>query len=97
MDKFLITVRVADREYRLNIGKQKEELVRLAVKKIDENIKQYAENFEFKDKQDLLAMVVLQNTIKAMELAEQLDFQQQKLTGKLDEIDRILTISLSEK
>ncbi|MFP4470034.1 MAG: cell division protein ZapA [Bacteroidales bacterium] len=97
MEKFLITVRVADREYRVNIGRQKEALVRQAVKMIDENIKQYAENFEFKDKQDLLAMVVLQNTIKALELEEQLDFQQQKLSGKLDEIDRILTGHPSEK
>ncbi len=97
MEKFLITVRVADREYRINIEKHKEALMRQAVKKINDNIKQYAENYDFKDKQDLLAMVVLQNTVKAMELEEQLDFQQKKLSGKLDEIDQVLTGSLSKK
>jgi cell division protein ZapA (FtsZ GTPase activity inhibitor) len=53
MNNILITVRVADREYRLNIEREKEELVREAVKRINETIKRYAENYDFKDKQDL--------------------------------------------
>jgi len=97
MDNILITVRVADREYRLNIERRKEELVREAAKRINETIKKYAENYDFKDKQDLLAMVVLQNTIKAMELDEQVSFQQNQLAGKLVEINRILTESLSKQ
>ncbi len=97
MDNILITVRVADREYRLNIERRKEELVREAAKRINETIKKYAENYDFKDKQDLLAMVVLQNTIKAMELDEQVSFQQNQLAGKLIEINRILTESLSKQ
>ncbi|HNV50158.1 MAG TPA: cell division protein ZapA [Bacteroidales bacterium] len=97
MNNILITVRVADREYRLNIEREKEELVREAVKRINETIKRYAENYDFKDKQDLLAMVVLQNTIKAMELDLQVSFQQNQLASKLIEIDRLLTESLSGK
>lgn len=96
MDKLLITVQVADREYRMHIEKDEEELVRQAVKTINENIKTYAENYEFKDKQDLLAMVVLQNTIKAMGLEEMLGSQQERLSDKLYEINRILTKYLSE-
>jgi cell division protein ZapA (FtsZ GTPase activity inhibitor) len=95
MDHILITVTVADREYRLNIERKKEEIVREAVKRINENLKKYAENYDFKDKQDLLAMVVLQNTIKAMELDQQVDFQQNQLSGKLNEINNVLTESLS--
>jgi hypothetical protein len=72
-------------------------LVTEAVKRINETIKRYAENYDFKDKQDLLAMVVLQNTIKAMELDLQVSFQQNQLAGKLIEIDRLLTESLSGK
>lgn len=97
MDQILITVKVADREYRLNINKEKEELVRASAKRINENIKLYAENYDFKDKQDLLAMVVLQNTIKAMELDIQVSFQQNQLSGKLNEINEILIESLSTK
>lgn len=97
MDQILITVQVADREYRLNINREKEELVRAAAKRINENIKRYAENYDFKDKQDLLAMVVLQNTIKAMELDVEVSFQQNQLSGKLNEINEILIESLSTK
>lgn len=96
MDQFLITVKVADREYRLNIERKKEELVREAVKRINDNIKKYAENFDFKDKQDLLSMVVLQNTVKAMELDRQVSFQQHQLSGKLEDINDILTGTLSD-
>lgn len=96
MNNLLITVRVADREYRLNIDRKQEELVRLAAHTINENVKKYAENYEFKDKQDLLAMVVLQNTVKSMELEKQLGFQQEQLSDKLDDIDRILSESLSK-
>jgi cell division protein ZapA len=97
MDQILITVQVADREYRLNINREKEELVRASAKRINENIKRYAENYDFKDKQDLLAMVVLQNTIKAMELDVEVSFQQNQLSGKLHEINEILIESLSTK
>ncbi len=97
MDQILITVQVADREYRLNINREKEELVRASAKRINENIKRYAENYDFKDKQDLLAMVVLQNTIKAMELDVEVSFQQNQLSGKLNEINEILIESLSMK
>jgi cell division protein ZapA (FtsZ GTPase activity inhibitor) len=97
MDHILITVQVADREYRLNINREKEELVRASAKRINENIKRYAENYDFKDKQDLLAMVVLQNTIKAMELDVEVSFQQNQLSGKLNEINEILIESLSTK
>ncbi|HPE34902.1 MAG: cell division protein ZapA [Sphingobacteriia bacterium] len=97
MDNILITVRIADREYRLNIKREQEELVRAAGKRINENINKYAENYDFKDKQDLLAMVVLQNTIKAMELDRQVSFQQNQLSGKLNEINEVLTDCLSTK
>lgn len=96
MDQILITVKVADREYRLNIERKKEEIVREAVKRINDNIKKYAESFDFKDKQDLLSMVVLQNTVKAMELDQQVSFQQNQLSGKLEDINNILTGALSD-
>jgi cell division protein ZapA len=95
MNNFLITVRIADREYRIKIEKTEEETIRLAAKQINENINTYAENFEYKDKQDLLAMVVLQHAINAIKLEEQLEFQEKKLFGKLEEINKVLSDKLS--
>jgi len=95
MEKFFITVRVADREYRLNIDRKEEELVREVVKQINDNLNGYAENYEFKDKQDLLSMVVLHNAIRNRKLESQLAFQQGQLSNKLEEINRVLTETLS--
>lgn len=97
MKTFFITVKVADREYRLNIERENEELVRSVVKDINDSLKRYADNYEFKDKQDLLSMVVLQNAIRNKELENQVHFQQHQLTGKLEEIDRVLTETQSTK
>jgi cell division protein ZapA len=96
MNDFLITVRIADREYRLNINKNKEELVREAAKIINENINKYAESFNYKDKQDLLAMVTLQHAVKELELAKQVVFKEEQLFVKLEEIDRVLSDKLSQ-
>jgi len=95
MSSLKITVNIADREYRLNIDRSKEEEIRNVVSKINDSLRKYAENFEFKDKQDLLAMVVLQNAIRNKELEQEVEFQQKQLTGKLEEIDRLLTEQLS--
>lgn len=95
MSSLKITVNIADREYRLNIDRHKEEAIRNVVGKINDSLRKYAENFEFKDKQDLLAMVVLQNAIRNNELEQEVEFQQKQLTGKLEEIDRLLTEKLS--
>lgn len=95
MSSLKITVNIADREYRLNIDRNKEEALRNVVSKINESLRKYAENFEFKDKQDLLAMVVLQNAIRNDELEQEVEFQQKQLTGKLEEIDRLLSEKLS--
>ena len=96
MNNFLITVRIADREYRLKIDKKEEETIRNAARQINENINTYAENFEYKDKQDLLAMVVLQHATNAIKLEEQVEFQEKQLFGKLEEINKVLSEKLSK-
>ena len=95
MSSLKITVNIADREYRLNIPREKEEVIRRVAQSVNESIKKYAENFEFKDKQDLLAMVVLQNAIRNKELEQEVEFQQSQLSGKLEEIDRVISQELS--
>ncbi len=95
MENFFITVRVADREYRLNIDRKEEELVREVVKQVNENLNEYAERYEFKDKQDLLSMVVLQNALRSKKLESQLLFQQGQLSDKLEDINSIITEALS--
>jgi cell division protein ZapA len=59
--KLKIKVTIGDRVYPLTInGEGEEEGVRKAVKKINDLIKKFEENYEVRDKQDVLAMCALQ-------------------------------------
>lgn len=60
-EKLKIKVTIGDRVYPLTINSEKEEEgVRKAVKKINDLIKKFEENYEVRDKQDVLAMCALQ-------------------------------------
>lgn len=59
MDEITITLTIADRPYRLKIVKEEEPVIRKALELIDEKIREYSNNYAFKDKQDLLAMTAL--------------------------------------
>lgn len=61
MEKELnINVSIADRLYALKVGHHDHQLVERAVAKINNMVHEYSERYAFKDKQDLLAMVLLQ-------------------------------------
>lgn len=61
MEKLKIKVTIGDRVYPLTINSDgEEEGVRKAVKRINDLIKKFEENYEVRDKQDVLAMCALQ-------------------------------------
>jgi len=97
MDEFSITVTIADRTYRLTIERKEEEIVRNAVRLIDEKVKEYARNYAFKDKQDLLAMVNLQNTTALLNQQQSLASENSELIAKLSLIDGLLTEKLEKQ
>ena len=97
MDEFSITVTIADRTYRLTIERKEEEIVRNAVRLIDEKVKEYARNYAFKDKQDLLAMVNLQNTTALLNQQQSLASENSELIAKLSLIDGLLTEKLDQQ
>jgi cell division protein ZapA len=60
-EKLKIKVTIGDRVYPLTINSEgEEEGVRKAVKRINDLIKKFEENYEVRDKQDVLAMCALQ-------------------------------------
>jgi cell division protein ZapA (FtsZ GTPase activity inhibitor) len=64
-----ISVIIADRPYRLRIGSEEEEQVlRQAGELINSKMHEYASNFAFRDKQDLLAMVALQYAVDVVKI-----------------------------
>ncbi len=95
MSELTISVTIADRPYRLTIGRDEEETIRKAANEINNKIKFYAERFAFNDRQDLLAMVTLERATDALQKENIIRVKDEELTQKLDEIDRLLSESLN--
>ncbi|MFN3555914.1 MAG: cell division protein ZapA [Bacteroidales bacterium] len=85
-----ISVIIADRPYRLKVSNETEEQeVRKAGDLINTKIKEYANHFAFRDKQDLLAMVVLQFAVDVVKSEESQRYQE-TLEQKLKNLDQLL-------
>jgi cell division protein ZapA len=95
MDEISITVVIADRSYKLKIERNEEEVLRKAATVIEEQMEKYASYFQYKDKQDLLAMVALQYSTSSINLEEQLNYRDNEMLDKLNDIDEVLTEHLS--
>jgi len=97
MREQLISVIIAERPYRLNIKNENEEQAfRDAARLINEKMNDYGSNYAFRDKQDLLAMVVLQFAVEYLQV-ETVSRQQGKVMEQIEMIDRILDESLLDK
>jgi len=91
MNESSIKVNIAERTYHLTVDKKEEENVKKAARLIDQKIKDYAANFSFKDKQDLITMVALQFTTSFMNGEMQGDKEEmQAMTLRLQELDKKL-------
>lgn len=91
MNQLTITVRIAEREYKLTVTREEEEIVRNSVKLIEKRISDYAKNYAFKDKQDLLSMIALQYTIEALKMENKQAYINNELLPKLNEIDALIS------
>jgi len=94
-EKLKIKVTIGDRVYPLTInGEGEEEGVRKAVKKINDLIKRFEENYEVRDKQDVLAMCALQFA-SLQEVKSVFNSQDtEEIEHKLKEMNSILDIHL---
>lgn len=90
MEELTITVNIADRPYRLKIKRDEEEVIRKAVKEIEQRIGDYSENFAFKDMQDLLAMVLLHFSSTSLRLENELNDRESKVFSGLENLNKIL-------
>lgn len=93
-ESYSISLPVADRKYTLTIKREDEELVRSAVINIASKIKAYSESYAFNDKQDLLAMVLIEFAVRNEKNVAEKQFINQDLLQKLEIIDGLLTESV---
>ena len=95
IDNLKIKVTIADRVYPLTIKNEREEEgIRLAVKKINEMVKQFEQNYEVRDKQDVLAMCALQFASQKEVKTVHEDQDSKKIESKLAELNQLLDTHL---
>jgi cell division protein ZapA len=91
MEELTITVNIADRPYRLKIKREEEEVIRKAVKEIEQRIKEYSEHFAFNDKQDLIAMVLLHYASTAEKLESDILSGENMVISRLQQMEELIT------
>ncbi len=89
-----ITVTIAERPYRMSVKPEEEEVVRAAAERINQTINEYSKAFEYKDQQDLFAMVCLQYAANAIHLENEKTFKDTEMKKKLLDIDQALSDQL---
>tara|TARA_B100000902_G_scaffold276179_1_gene261913 strand:+ start:742 stop:1029 length:288 start_codon:yes stop_codon:yes gene_type:complete len=89
-DKLSIKLHIANRIYPMKIERNSEEYIRNAVKKIEDRIKFYEKNYAIKDKQDLLAMCLIEYASKFESINNKNIVEDDGLTDKLNQIEAIL-------
>ena len=68
-----IKINIANRTYPMTINRNAEENIRKSVKKIEERLKFYEKNYAIKDRQDLLAMCLIEVATKLESLNDSAD------------------------
>ena len=94
MDKLSIKLHVANRIYPMKIERKSEEFIRNAIKQIEERLKFYEENYAIKDKQDLLAMCLIEYASKFESINNEKAVDDDGLNVKLAKIDSLLSSNI---
>lgn len=91
-----IKLTIAGRPYRMAVNREEEEIVRKASEVVNKTIIEYSKSFEYKDNQDLFAMIALQSVANSIRLEDEKSFREKELEIKLSEIDAVLTAHIEK-
>jgi cell division protein ZapA (FtsZ GTPase activity inhibitor) len=86
-----INVQLAERTYPLKVLKSDEEKVHSAVKLVNEKIKEYQAMYNGKDKQDYMAMCLLNFAVEHGKLQSTSQDNVRLLEEKMMELEKVLT------
>ena len=75
----------------MKIERSSEEMIRNAVKKIDNRLKFYEDNYAIKDKQDLLAMCLIEYASKLEKINQNNFISDDGISEKLSNLDELLS------
>jgi len=91
MDELAITVKIADRPYRMTVKTEEEEVIRKAARLINEKITEYANTYAFNDNQDLLAMVSLWFATTSLKAQTDVSSDNDDLINGLKTLEKMLS------
>ena len=86
-----IKINIANRTYPLTINRNAEENIRKSVKKIEERLKFYEKNYAIKDRQDLLAMCLIEVASKLESINDTASKDNNDIELKLASIESALS------
>jgi cell division protein ZapA len=86
-----VQVRIAERNYPLKVLKSDEEKVQKAVSLVNEKLKEYQTTFAGKDKQDYMAMCLLNLAVEKMNLHHIHEQQNRLLEEKMNSIEDLFS------
>ncbi len=92
MSEIPINVTICDRSYKLTVKREDEAIFRESAHRINDRIKSYGQHYAFKDYQDLLAMVALQYTSRALREEKSRSFQEDDLGNRLRRLESLLSL-----
>ena len=86
-----IKINIANRTYPMTINRDAEENIRKSVKKIEERLKFYEKNYAIKDRQDLLAMCLIEIATKLESVSYSTSKDNKDVQLKLESIESALS------
>jgi cell division protein ZapA (FtsZ GTPase activity inhibitor) len=90
LNELSIKVNIADRYYPLTVTPEQEEIVRQAAKLINDKIRLLQQQFDVRDKQDMLSMTVLEFATELISLRKGNTENQLELNKQLAELQSLL-------
>lgn len=84
-----IVISIADRNYTLSIKEEDETTIRSVAELINNKISDFSKNYIGKDKQDILAMILLQTSAELLK-KENINHTDEEIFTRLNEINQLL-------
>ncbi|NLL28545.1 MAG: cell division protein ZapA [Bacteroidales bacterium] len=84
-----IIISIADKNYTLSIKEEDEIIIRSAAELINNKISDFSKNYIGKDKQDILAMILLQTSAELLK-KENIGYTDDGIFSRLNEINQLL-------
>ncbi len=90
LNELSIKVNIADRHYQLKVTPEQEVVVRQAAKLINDKLKALQQQFDVRDKQDMLSMTVLELATQLITMQQNAASDKDGLSAQLHELQSLL-------